>query len=187
MKILITGNPKKDLCQEVVSLLQQKGHECHCVSRATGHDFEKDTGGTIKKIVELSESCDVFINLYANYFFNATIMAHKVYNNWITKNMNDKRMINVGSTTDRVRKAKNNLYHYEKLILRDWSAGLALMGVWDGGPRVSHISFGTLDNRAEKHGDRKCLSIKKAAEYLCWILDQPKDININELCVDPIQ
>lgn len=187
MKILMTGNPTKDLCSEIVKILQAKGHECLCVSRATGHDFEKDPGGTIKKVVELSESSDIFINLYANYFFNATVMANKVYNNWVTQGMSDKRMINVGSTTDRVRKGKSNLYHYEKLALREWSNGLALNGVWNGGPKVSHISFGTLDNKSDKHPDRKCLSMKSAAEYLCWIIDQPKDININELSIDPIQ
>ncbi|MCJ8276537.1 MAG: hypothetical protein HRT44_06715 [Bdellovibrionales bacterium] len=187
MKVLITGNREKDLCSEIVPLLEKNGFECECVSRSNGYDFEKDAGGVIHRVGKLAESADVFINLYANYFFNGTILAQKIYNRWLDQKAGHKRMINVGSTTDRVKRGKNNLYHYEKLILRDWSSGHSLIGVWEGGPKVTHISYGTLSNRSDNNPGRKCLEMKKAAEYILWILQQPADININEISIDPIQ
>jgi short-subunit dehydrogenase len=187
MKILITGNKDKDLCAEIVPLLERDGHECLCVSRETGYDFKDDSGHVIHEILKLAQDVDVFINLYANYFFNATILAHKLYNQWLEKAYSERRIINIGSTTDRVKKGKNNLYHYEKLALRDWSSGFALMGVWNQGPKVTHISFGTMENRAKDNPGRKCLNMKKAAEYVQWVLNQPKELSINELSVDPVQ
>ena len=43
------------------------------------------------------------------------------------------------------------------------------------------------ENNQEKHPDRKCLDIKIAADYIKWLIDQPKHVNINELSIDPIQ
>ena len=187
MKVLITGNPNKDLCSEIVPLLESDGHECFCVSRATGHDFQDNPSHTIHEILKLSDSYDVFINLYANYFFNASILAQKLFNRWNEKGYGDRRIINVGSTTDRVKKGKSNLYHYEKLALRELSSGLSLIGVWDNGPKVTHLSFGTLENRSKDNPGRRCLDMKRAAGYVQWILQQPKEININELSIDPVQ
>jgi hypothetical protein len=187
MKILITGNREKDLTKPLVAKLEAKGHECICVSRASGHDFEKDPYDVISQVAKLAKDCDVFINLYANYFFNQTLLAHKIYKTWVDNGLSDKLMINIGSTTDRVRRGKTNLYHYEKLALREFSQGHALPGVWDQAPRVSHISFGTLSNRSEQNPGRKTLPLEKAADYIMWILQQPKEFHINEISIDPVQ
>jgi NADP-dependent 3-hydroxy acid dehydrogenase YdfG len=42
-------------------------------------------------------------------------------------------------------------------------------------------------NNQHKHPDRKCLDIDQAAEYIKWICEQPKNININEISIDPMQ
>ena len=60
-------------------------------------------------------------------------------------------------------------------------------GVWKAGPKVSYISFGTLSNNQDKHPDRNCMDIDKAGEYIKWVIDQPQDININEISIDPMQ
>jgi NADP-dependent 3-hydroxy acid dehydrogenase YdfG len=64
---------------------------------------------------------------------------------------------------------------------------LAISGVWSSTPKVSYISFGTLTNNQEKHPDRTCLSIDEAAEYIKWLINQPKYVNINEISIDPMQ
>lgn len=186
MRILITGNRNKDLCGELVPLLEAQGHSCTCVSRETGYNFE-DGDGVIHNIVKLADEHDMFINMYANYFFKSVLLAQRVQQSWHKKGYSDRRIINIGSTTDRVKKGKSNLYHYEKLALRELSSGLALMGVWEKAPKVSHISFGTLDNRAGDNPGRKCLDMKSAAQYILWIIAQPPHININEVSIDPIQ
>jgi hypothetical protein len=187
MKFLITGNREKDLCKPLVEKLEAKGHECICVSRANGYDFSDNPYAVIKQVVELAKVTDIFINLYANYFFNQTLLAHKIYKCWADNGFHDKWMINVGSTTDRVRRGKTNLYHYEKLALREFSNGHSMVGVWEKAPRVSHISVGTMSNRAENNPGRKTMSTEQAAEYIVWILEQPAGLHINELSVDPLQ
>ena len=185
MKVLITGNRKKDLCAEVVKLLEARGHECTCVSRETGYDFSSDDA--LHAVVKLSDNHDVFINMYAGFFFKASVLALKVQNRWHQKGLSDRRIINIGSTTDRVKKGKTKLYHYEKLALRDLSSGLSLVGVWEKGPKVSHISFGTLSNRTAENPGRKCIDMAVAAKYVMWLLEQPPEISVNEISVDPVQ
>lgn len=185
-RVLITGNRKKDLCATLVPLLETAGFSCTCVSRETGYDFEEGDG-TIGRIVKLAGEHDVFINLYANYFFKASILAQKIFKSWHEKGLSERRLINVGSTTDRVKRGKANLYHYEKLALRDLSSGLAMIGVWEKGPKVTHISFGTLENRASSNPGRTCMKMSDAANYIVWLLQQPPHLHINEISVDPIQ
>lgn len=188
MKAVITGNKKKDLCSHIVPLLEQRGYECLCLSRETGYDFSEDPYGVMNRVLEMTKDADLFINLYANYFFNASVLAQKVFQQWMgMDNPSEKTMINIGSTTDRVQKGKTNLYHYEKRVLRELSSGLSLVGVWDKGPKVTHISVGTLENRSDQNPGRSCLPMQQAASYVGWVLDQPKGVHVNELSVDPVQ
>ncbi len=187
MKGLITGNRNKSLTKAVVKVFEENGHSCHCVSRSNGYDFESDPISVISDIVKLSLSFDVFINLYSNFFFNASVLSHKVFNRWYSNKYSNRRIINIGSTTDRVTKGKSNLYHYEKKILREMSTGHSLLSVWDQAPKVTCISFGTMENRSEKHPGRKCLNFKEVAGYIYWITQQPTHLHINELSIDPVQ
>ena len=79
------------------------------------------------------------------------------------------------------------MYSAEKKALRDYCNSLSLVGVWHSGPKVSYISFGTLDNNQDKHPDRKTMLRDRAAYYIKWLLEQPKDVNINEISIDPLQ
>jgi NADP-dependent 3-hydroxy acid dehydrogenase YdfG len=38
-----------------------------------------------------------------------------------------------------------------------------------------------------KHPDRKCMAIDRAANYIKWLVEQPIDISVNEISVDPLQ
>ena len=60
-------------------------------------------------------------------------------------------------------------------------------GVWGVTPKITLISFGSLSNVQEKHPTRKCLDIDRAAIYIKWLLEQPSDICINEISIDPLQ
>ena len=93
----------------------------------------------------------------------------------------------IGSTTDRVKNGKTWLYNAEKKALRDYANTCAINSVWSKSPKVSYISFGTLSNNQEKHPDRKCLNIDEAAQYIKWLINQPKYVNINEISIDPMQ
>ncbi len=183
----MTGNPNKDLCASLVKVFEVNGHETFCVSRRNGYDFEDNPYGTIKRVIDLADSYDLFINLYANYFFNASVLAHKLFCDWTAKGFCDKRIVNIGSTTDRVQKSNHNLYHYEKRMLREISSGQSLQSVWDKSPKVHYCSFGTLENRKDQNPGRKVLSLENAAQYIYWLVSQPKEIHINEISIDPVQ
>ncbi len=187
MKVMMTGNRRKDLCQSIVQRFEKEGHECVCFSRSNGFDFEKNPTDVISRLIKEVDKADIFINLYANYFFNASVLAHKLFNDWLEKGYSQKRIINVGSTTDRVQRGKRNLYHYEKRILREMSSGHSMLSVWDQAPKVTHLSVGTMQNRSAENPGRKCLSMSHVADYVYWLVSQPTEIHINELSIDPIQ
>jgi NADP-dependent 3-hydroxy acid dehydrogenase YdfG len=113
-------------------------------------------------------------------------LLDEVYKKLIENNKNP-HIITIGSTTDRVKNGKPWRYNAEKKALRDYSNTLAIGGVWDNTPKVSYISFGTLSNNQEKHPNRKCLDIVQAAQYIKWLIDQPRCVNINEISIDPMQ
>ena len=79
------------------------------------------------------------------------------------------------------------MYNAEKKALRDYSNTLGLNGVWHSGPKISYISFGTLSNNQHKHPNRTVIDIDTATSYIKWVIDQPKELCINEISIDPMQ
>lgn len=181
MKVFITGNPTKGLAAELAKVYP----DAEFASRSNGYDLTTKDG--YRKVMDKITEFDVFINSSALWKFNQTLLLDAVYKKCIEVGHNDIHIICVGSTTDRVKKATSWMYNAEKKALRDYCNSLSLTHVWENGPKVTLVSLGSLSNVQEKHPERKCLDISKAAEYIKWVVDQPKDICINELSLDPIQ
>jgi NADP-dependent 3-hydroxy acid dehydrogenase YdfG len=180
MKILITGNCEYGLAKELFKIYPTATF----LSRKTGVDLTSIDGQI--KCAELVLEHDVFVNSSALWKFNQTVLLDQVYKLCVEKN-HSPHIISVGSTTDRVKNGKAWLYNAEKKALRDYSNTLALSGVWGETPKVTYISFGTLTNNQHKHIGRKCMDISLAAEYIKWVIEQPRHININEISIDPMQ
>lgn len=178
--MIITGN--KDV--GVSAALAKIYPNAEFISRATGYDFGKKLD--MERCAEAVLTHEVFINCSALFRFNQTSLLDIVYKKCVLEKHNC-HIINIGSTTDRVKKGGAWLYNAEKKALRDYSNTLGLTGVWASGPKITYISFGTLSNNQQKHPDRKCMDIDVAASYIKWIVDQPKHLNINELSIDPMQ
>jgi NADP-dependent 3-hydroxy acid dehydrogenase YdfG len=179
--MIITGNSKKGLA-EVLANIYPDAVFC---SKSNGYDLCRKEDQ--EKFALLSLDHDVVINCVALWRFEQTTLLDAVYKTCVTNN-HCPHIINIGSTTDRVKNAKPWLYNAEKKALRDYSNTLALGGVWDKEkPKISYISFGTLSNNQEKHPDRKTLDIAEAAQYIKWLIEQPKYVNINEISIDPMQ
>lgn len=178
--MIITGNKNEGVAGALARLYP----EAEFCSRDTGYDFGKkaDQERFAQRVCEH----DIFINCSALFKFNQTNLLNIVYHKCQLEKHNC-HIINIGSTTDRVKKGGAWLYNAEKKALRDYSNTLGLTGVWASGPKVSYISFGTLSNNAEKHPTRKLIDINTAAEYVKWIVDQPKGLVVNELSLDPMQ
>jgi hypothetical protein len=185
MKILIAGNSKYGLAEQLNEVLSDK-HELTFASRTSITPLDLTKAEDQQQFAELAVNQDVVILCSALWKFNQTLLLEAVYKR--LKALNKRTlMIAVGSTTDRSMKATDWLYSAEKKALRDYTNSLGMTGVWSTGPRVTLISFGTLSNKQAKHPDRKTMSIRKAAEYINWILEQPADLHINEISIDPLQ
>ena len=178
--MIITGNANEGLAASLAKIYPN----AEFISRETGYDFGKKLD--MERCAEAVLAHDVFINCSALFRFNQTSLLDIVYKKCVLEKHNC-HIINIGSTTDRVKKGGAWLYNAEKKALRDYSNTLGLTGVWASGPKISYISFGTLDNNQHKHPDRKCMDINVAASYIKWIVDQPKHLNINEISIDPMQ
>jgi|TARA_B110000503_G_scaffold11872_1_gene16011 NADP-dependent 3-hydroxy acid dehydrogenase YdfG len=178
--MIITGNKDNGVAGALAKLYP----DAEFISRSTGYDLS--TKIDQERLAESVCQHSVFVNCAALYKFNQTTLLNIVYHKCVLEKHNC-HIINIGSTTDRVKKGGAWLYNAEKKALRDYSNTLGLNGVWANGPKISYISFGTLDNNQEKHLGRKTLNINTAAEYIKWIVEQPKNLSINELSIDPMQ
>ena len=180
MKILVAGNKNFGLAAELFKLYP----DAFFASRTTGFDLTKNDDQ--KKLADLVLEHDVFINCSALHKFNQTVLLDTVYKK-CTENNHRPYIICIGSTTDRVKKGGAWLYNAEKKALRDYCNTLGMNGVWGSAPKITLISFGSLSNVQSKHPDRKCMDIDKAATYIKWLIEQPKDICVNEISIDPLQ
>lgn len=181
-KILIAGNSNYGLAEGLKESLAE--YDVTFISRSSGYDLTKAVDQ--QRFSELSLEYDIVILCSALWKFNQTLLLESVYKKLKAA---DKKtlIIAIGSTTDRVMKATEWLYNAEKKALRDYCNSLGLSGVWGTGPRVSYISFGTLDNMQAKHPERKTITVQDAANYIKWITDQPAYLHINEISIDPLQ
>jgi NADP-dependent 3-hydroxy acid dehydrogenase YdfG len=180
VKIIVAGNKNYGVSKEIFNIYP----EAFFASRNT--DFDLTTLKDQQRISELVLEYDVFINCSALWKFNQTVLLDIVYKKCVENNHNPY-IICIGSTTDRVKKGGAWLYNAEKKALRDYCNTLGLNGVWGKAPKITLISFGSLSNVQEKHPGRKCMPIERTAGYIKWLLEQPKDICINEISIDPMQ
>lgn len=180
MSTVITGNPAKGLA----AALAEYFPDATFYSRANGYDITTDGGRNA--VSDAAASCDVFINCSALWRFHQTLLLDSVYKKCRDNDL-DTLIICVGSTTDRTTKGSDWLYQQEKKALRSYANSLNLQSTWQGGPRVSLVSLGSLSNVQHKHPDRVCMDINVAAAYIKWIADQPRQYVINEISIDPRQ
>jgi short-subunit dehydrogenase len=178
--MIISGNRNKDLAHALSKIYPDA---VYC-SRETGYELtnSKDRDRFAQEAI----NHDVIILCSALWQFEQTVLLDAVHKACL-KQEKQAHIVCVGSTTDRTSKGTTWLYNAEKKALRDYCNSLALVGVWHSGPKVSYISFGTLSNNQHKHPDRKCMDIDEAAQYIKWLIDQPKYVNINEISIDPMQ
>lgn len=180
MKILCTGNRNFGVAKALAEILPYT----EFVSRENGFDLCTSAGQ--EQFSQLSLNFDKIIINSALWKFNQTILLDKTWKNCVENN-HFPHIICISSTTDRSKSGKVWLYNAEKKALRDYCNSLGLASVWDRGPKITLISFGTLTNNQHKHPTRKVMNINQAAEYIKWVIDQPKNLAINEISIDPMQ
>ena len=181
MKILVSGNPNEGLAKGINQCIPG----CDFRSRINGFDLcDRDCR---MKFAHESLNYDAVLLVSALWQFNQTLLLGDVFSLWIKNNKTGKIIV-LGSSIDKATKATEWMYPIEKKALREYCKSLGFM-VHTTGIHVTYLSFGYLDTEkmAIKHPDKKKISVYQAAEYIKWVLDQPKNILVTDMNIDPVQ
>lgn len=179
MKILITGNPNySGLCKGLSRVLET--YDVTFISRSLGYDLSD-----IHNVTKYAANYDVLINSTNIPNDGQLILLDSVYDSWT-----QGHIINV-STTSVYWNNKNNLEYYNsKLKLEERSKQLSNRSIEDNKKvKVSCVAFGQLDTESQRsrNDGRNKIDLEVAAQYVKFLIDLPKNVNINYLCIDPIQ
>tara|TARA_Y100000289_G_scaffold58181_1_gene63181 strand:+ start:258 stop:869 length:612 start_codon:yes stop_codon:yes gene_type:complete len=185
MKIAITGHCN-GIGKAIFDKLSEKGHEL------IGFDIEDESGDILngrEEIIEKSKDCDVFINNAFHMTGAQTDMFNDIYELWKNER---KQIINICSASKHYPSIFNSGLHFNYIAKKkvlwktivskykdnlNWNKEIKL--------RVHTVSPGLVDTAMTE--DIKDPSLKTSvdtiASYVCWVLDQPKDIEIMDLSV----
>ena len=188
-KIIIAGNKNYGLSKS----LYNKFPDAKFCSRSNG-EFDFLFGEGREKFAQLSLDYDVCILCSYIPHFAQTHLAECVWVKW-QQNKHKGQIIVLGSTADA--SPKRWMYPIEKRALRDFCRlyGKAASG---GGPdlypgngiRITYVGPGMLDlpRQREKHGeDLAKLDIDYLSGVIEWIINQPENVNIYDITMDPVQ
>ena len=173
LKIAITGHTK-GIGKACADLLGQE-HDVHGMSRTNGFDINNT-----KPIIMMANSCDVFIN-NAYSGTKQSELFDELFNMWRTDDTKTIVNINSRSKYDGVR---TTLYGADKKHL-DHIAQSNVFSDMNKRVRVININPGYVDTDMipDRAKDYNKLTPMKVAETIKWCLDQPQEVEINELSI----
>ena len=173
LKIAITGHTK-GIGKACADLLGQE-HDIHGMSRTNGFDINYT-----KPIIMMANSCDVFIN-NAYSGTKQSELFDELFNMWRTDDTKTIVNINSRSKYDGVR---TTLYGADKKHL-DHIAQSNVFSDMNKRVRVININPGYVDTDMipDRAKDYNKLTPMKVAETIKWCLDQPQEVEINELSI----
>lgn len=188
-KIIIAGNKNYGLS----TALAKKFPEATFCSRSNGsYDFStRESRDQFSK-----DSLDFDVCILCSYIpgFDQVHLAENVWDRW-QRNEHKGQIIVLGSTADS--SPKRWMYPVEKRALRDFCRLFGKAGsgggpeLWPGnGIRVTYVGPGMLDlpRQREKHGEALAkLDVDYLAGVIEWLINQPENINIYDITMDPVQ
>jgi hypothetical protein len=185
--ILITGNPEKDIAQEIVNIYP----EAHTVSRSYNATYQMDltVDDNIFKLAKISTGYDIVINSALIPNFGQTRILQSIWTEWKVQK-HKGHIISFGSAVDYFYRPDNRLYPIEKRSLKDLNRSLSKHGNWhDSKIRCTYFSFGgvSTEKTCAQWGHFVHFSPADIANYTKWIIESPATSNIDELHVTPIQ
>ena len=173
MKIAITGHTRGigKACADLLG----KEHDIHGMSRSNGFDI-----GHVQPIIMSSHTCDVLIN-NAYSGTKQSELFDELFNMWRTDNTKTIVNINSRSKYDGVR---TTLYGADKKHL-DHIAQSNVFSDMNKRVRVININPGYVDTDMvpDRAKDYNKLTPMKVAETIKWCIDQPQEVEINELSI----
>jgi hypothetical protein len=178
--MIVAGNKKYGVAEGLCKIYPDA---LYC-SRTTGYDFEEKD--SVNEFAKESTHHNEIILVSALWKFQQTLLLENVFKTNMNASLTPLIVV-LGSTVDRYHKATAWIYSTEKKTLRQYADSCGKLGIHSKAPRVSLISFCTLNNKQDKHDGRVCMDIDRAVGYIKWVIDQPRDLCVNEISIDMIQ
>jgi NADP-dependent 3-hydroxy acid dehydrogenase YdfG len=184
MKVLIAGNKNYGLAKAIAAVYP----DATFLSRNKG--FNLNDYDTRLNVGKMSLEYDIFISVSCLSQFRQTLVVESVAKEWIQSNHNGY-MIVVGSSADTPVKGTGWVYPAEKKALRAYTRQLSQLVSSETPPnwKVTYLSPGNLHTpkQDEKMPNIPKLDTEYVTQVIEWLIAQPKNINISELCLDRIQ
>lgn len=187
-KIIVAGNPNYGLGKSI-----NKAHpEAKFYSRTNGGMHLNLEDGR-NAFTQETLNYDIFISCSYLPYFQQLLLVGKVWNVW-KDNGKKGQIIVFGSTADTSKGAR--FYSIEKRALKDFCRNYG-DGAAGGGPnlikgngiKITYIAPGVLDlpKQREKYpDDLGKINPDYLVSVMNWILEQPEDILIHDISLDPI-
>ena len=187
MKILLTGNPSRDIASRICNTL-------NCVdtvsrSKESTYSIDLENSQRLQNLIEISLDYDVFINSALIPNFGQTQILQQVWTEWKSQNKTG-HIISFGSAVDYYYRPDNRLYPVEKRALRDLNRSLSKHCTWfDSKIRCTYFSFGGVatEKTQRQWGHYQHFDMQEIADYVKWIVESPPNMNIDELHITPVQ
>ena len=188
-KIIISGNKNYGLGTSFYKVFP----DADFFSRTNG-EWDFQDAEQIKKFADKSLDYDVYISCSYVPYFKQLLLLASVVKRWYD-NKKRGQIIVIGSTADWSTKVW--LYPTEKKALRDYCRRYGSMAAGGGpdlypgsGIRITYVAPGMIDlpKQREKHGERLAKLDPDYIVGVCkWLLDQPENINIYDISMEPVQ
>jgi short-subunit dehydrogenase len=183
--MLIIGNKDYGLAGSLYKLYP----EAEFLSRTTGYNINVQNSAVAEQIAQMSLQHDVVIMCSALARFVPTMLCEKLVKTWFEKK-HSVYLIAVGSSADTPLKGTSNLYPVEKRALRSYMRQLSQIASGDNsqGVKTTYIAPGNMHTprQDEKQPGIPKLDTDYVAGVIKWLIDQPRNVNISELCLDRI-
>lgn len=181
MEILVIGDPTYGICESIYKLYP----EAKYCSRKTGYNIWNQDA--IDGIGELAQQYSTVILCSALHKFRQLMLAEAISTRWL-QNKIKGYLIAFGSTADTPVKGNAQTYAIEKRALRAFCRQLSMIAC-DDTDRWIKATYLAPGNTHTKGQDEKMPGVKKLeCDYIAgivkWLIEQPYDVNISELCLD---
>lgn len=180
-KILVAGNPEYGLAKGI----HKKFPDATFISRTYGN-LDLSIPSKQRELAEISMDYDVFISVSCIWRFAQTEYVQEVAKRWVERKHG--YIIAIGSSADTPVKGSAWIYPTEKKALRAYCRQLSQIssGENDCNLKVTYLSPGNIHTpkQDEKMPNVKKLDVEYITNVIDWLLNQPQDVNISELCLD---
>jgi NADP-dependent 3-hydroxy acid dehydrogenase YdfG len=184
MKILVAGNKNYGLANSIYKIYPNATF----LSRSTGYNLGQHE--VRESVGDISLDYDVFISVSCLSQFKQVLLVESIIKKWIEKNHRGY-LIAVGSSADTPVKGTAWTYPVEKKALRSYIRQLSQI-VSSETPlnwKSTYISPGNMHTirQDEKMPNVLKLETDYVASVIKWLIDQPHNVNISEICLDRVQ